>query len=539
VSIQESADHRRASEAELLAAVGGRDPLALAEAYHRVGAAAYASARRLVGSATEAEAVLRGVFGTLWDRPPSDVPLEGWARAHAHALGVERLMAASRPAASPSAAELVPELGPAQSRRPDVVEQALIGLEERDRRALVLAHDHGVPAHRQGHGAGRALVRALTVLAGPDPRGDEDAGCDDQEGLGDWVLGLLPAGDAEAVHARVAARSGCADLVRTLRRGRRRLEGLPPTADAGQRILVAVVAGLPVPAPRTAGSRPGPVAVAPRSARPPTAEPRPAPAAHAPAPATHAPAPATRAPAPATDVADRAGADVADPADTGADGPAAADETAQWAPPAVVDVAPDEDVTVGVVRTTRRARRADVETPAARDPGPSEPPSADDRTAADDVVPSAARRAAAAPAEERAVVPPATGEGAATDGVDAPPRVVPSEPRTRELLLDDDRGGDREGDAAWAPPGPLAQANRRTGGATAAPGPVLPAATSDPDTAEPPARGSTRTPVYDDDGDDDSERDGSSVRSTVLTIVIALLSIGVGFVVVSALLSAL
>ena len=65
--------------------------------------------------------------------------------------------------------------------------------------------------------------------------------------LGDWVLGLLPADAAASLAADVAARPECTTLAKALRRGRRRLEGLPPTPDMGQRVLVTVLAGAPAP----------------------------------------------------------------------------------------------------------------------------------------------------------------------------------------------------------------------------------------------------------------------------------------------------
>lgn len=511
--IHDNPDHRRTSESGLLLAIGDRDPLALAEAYHRVGSAAFASARRLLGSAGDAEAVVRGVFAALWTRPPDDAPLEGWVRARAHELGVERLAAAGRPAASPSAAELVPELGPLQVRRPDAVEQALADLEDRDRRALVLAHDHGVPSSRQGPGAGRALVRALTALAGPDASGDGGAACDDQEGLADWVLGLLPADRAESMHAAVAARPDCTELVRTLRRGRRRLEGLPPTGDAGQRILVAVVAGLPVMTPPT---RPSARRAAGRVAG--------------------------RAGSPGDSVVARDGGEpgvspwapepvAADPPATAPPPTPAQFDAVDEAPPPVAQVAAEDPV--DVVRTTRRGPRHGA------DPLP------DGATGGtrEDVVPSAGRRAAAAPHDDAEEDDPGSApDGAATEDDGS---------RTRRPVLQDGDDGDAshddDPDRVWAPPRPLAEASDRAGADVTSRSTVVlddrdaaPTGDLGPSAA---AGGSTRAPARGDDDDDADggapEEDRSSVRSTVLTIVIALLSIGVGFVVVSALLSAL
>lgn len=488
--IHDEPDHRRASDTALIAAIGARDPLALAEAYHRTGPAAHACARRLLGSPAEAEAVLRGVYAQLWAEPPSDGPLEGWVRGRAHALGVARLASTGRPAAAPSTAELVPELGaPSSHRRPEPVEEVLGRLDDRDRRALVLAHDHGVPSGRQGAGADRALVRALLAVAGPDDTVPAGV-CDDVDGLADWVLGLVAEDRAAVLHAQVAARPDCAERVRALRRGRRRMEGLPPTADAGQRVLVAVVAGLPVDRDRAAVTAPAP----PRE-----------------------------------------------------------------------DSAPD--ATVQVVRTARRPERGPGRTSPAGPPPAGPPPAGpspepDTGTATDAVVvPSAARRAAApAPADhdapslaaarapaDRDAPAPAPAVRAAQDGAADPPA-----PRRAVLVDGADGGGGPTGrrtsggahtpvadpDAAWAPPGPLAAP------APDPPNPVEP----EPLDRSDGGRGATVVDDLheddigwrdDDSHDDDRDERSSSVRSTVLTIVIALLSIGVGFVVVSALLSAL
>lgn len=270
-------DHRRDSDAELVGALRAREPLALAEAYHRTVAAAHAVARRLVGTSGEVEALLRAVYTELWEAPPIGEALEGWVRGRAFAIAAGHLRAEGRAPASPSAALLLPDLPRPEVRYLDAAERAIGELAEDERRALVLAHDRGVPTeHQDDLEAGAALHRALEALAGPEPSGDltgQTAGCADLPLLADHVLGLVEPLRAAEVAAAVAAQPGCGSRARTLRRGRRRLEGLPPTPDAGQRVLVTVLSAAPG----------APVAVAPAPPLPLAFEAEPAPPAPPPA----------------------------------------------------------------------------------------------------------------------------------------------------------------------------------------------------------------------------------------------------------------
>ena len=243
-------DHRRATEQELLAALRAKDPLALAETYHRTIPAAHATARRLLSSSTEVEALLRAVYTELWESPPTDAGLEGWVRARCFAVASEDLRERDAAPASPSLTALLPELPRPEVRYLDAAERALSELTDDQRRALLLAHDKGVPTPEQNvDEAPTALVEALLALAGPEPGSDppQPVACADMVQLGDWVLGLLPADAAASVAADIAARPECTTLAKALRRGRRRLEGLPPTPDMGQRVLVTVLAGAPAP----------------------------------------------------------------------------------------------------------------------------------------------------------------------------------------------------------------------------------------------------------------------------------------------------
>ena len=240
----ESTDHRRSSEAELLAALSRHEPLALAEAYHRTVGAAHAVARRLLPGGDDVEALLRDVYAELWEHPPAGGPLEAWVRARAFRAGGEALRTRRSAPASPSTSSLLPELPAPDVRYLDAAERALADLPEDERHALLRAHDQGLAASsQQAPGASAALERALAALAGPDTSGTaaqvvED--CDDLA-LGDWSLGLLPPDQAAAVDRALETRPGCAERSRLLRRGRRRLEGLPATPDTGHRILVSVL----------------------------------------------------------------------------------------------------------------------------------------------------------------------------------------------------------------------------------------------------------------------------------------------------------
>jgi DNA-directed RNA polymerase specialized sigma24 family protein len=243
-------DYRRSDDEELLNALARHDPLALAEAYHRTIPATHACARRLVTGPLAVEALVRAVYAALWDdTPPPDAPLEGWLRARCFALGVEHLRAAELAPASPSLATLLPDLPAPNVAYLDAAERALTELDDAERHALLLAHDCGIPsAAQEDDDAVGALDRALVALAGaeagaaPDEAPPDDDACSDVTLLGDWALGLVPPDRAGEVAVQLATRPGCNARSRVLRRGRRRLEGLPPTPDMGQRVLVAVLA---------------------------------------------------------------------------------------------------------------------------------------------------------------------------------------------------------------------------------------------------------------------------------------------------------
>lgn len=263
----ERADYRRSREGDLLAGLRARDPLALAEAYHRTSPAAHACARRLLGNARAVEALLCVVYQELWTSPPEIARLEGWVRSRCFRLGTDHLRELGEPPASPSLVLLLPDL-PAPSDPPrDPAEQALAALPEPERRAVLLAHDQGLPTAAQDDPeAGAALDRALVTLAGPGEGVDDGSAerCTDVAGMADWTLGLLEADRAARVTAEVVDRPPCAARSRALRRGRRRLEGLPAAPDLGQRVLAIVLGSSPTTS--------GPATAAPAAAtRPPAA----------------------------------------------------------------------------------------------------------------------------------------------------------------------------------------------------------------------------------------------------------------------------
>jgi hypothetical protein len=233
--------HRRSSEPELVTALLRRDPLALAELCSRTLPVAYAVARRLLPGA-EVEALLLTVYADLWEEPPTGVPLERWIRGRTGELGLAELRESGRPPAAPSARTLSPDLPEPSSTYLDTTERTLAALDPDDRLALLRAHDAGVPsAEQEGDDAGRALVRALLALADPSGGGapTDEPGPDGS--VADWVLGLVASERAGVLEAEVAADAELTAHAQALRRGRRRIEGLPPTPDLGPRLVAAVL----------------------------------------------------------------------------------------------------------------------------------------------------------------------------------------------------------------------------------------------------------------------------------------------------------
>lgn len=309
-----ASDYRHSNEAELLAGLRAGHPLALAEAYHRTVAGVHAAARRLLGSPRDVEDLLSNLYGHLWAEPPQEPPLEGWLRGRCFSLGSAELRSRAVAPAAASLGSLLPDL-PRPSTTTDALERELSELDEMQRLVLVAAFDQGRASLDQDQaGAPAALDLALRTLAGPDPPGDDaqawSSPCRDIEGLADWTLGLLGPEQQEAIGVAVAERDDCHARARRLRRGRRRLEGLPPPPDVGQRVIARVLAqGATVraaPSGSAVGS-PGAAAPAEQSAQP---EAAPAVSPHTPYPAEPGPAAEPDAPptAPSTQPASQVGA---------------------------------------------------------------------------------------------------------------------------------------------------------------------------------------------------------------------------------------
>ncbi len=229
-------DYRQTAARDLLGALARHEPLALAEAYHRSAAAAHAVAARLLDTSRDVEGLLHEVYADLWREPPADAPLEAWVRHRTFSRGRDRLRDTGGVAASPSAALLLRDSEPREPQ--DRAEAAIAALDDEALRALLLAHDRGTPtADQRDPDADAALRRALLALAEAEDRPD----CR-EPAIGDYVLGLLDDDVTQQVTAAIASSPDCAEVARALRRGRRRIEGLPPPPDVGQRVIASVLA---------------------------------------------------------------------------------------------------------------------------------------------------------------------------------------------------------------------------------------------------------------------------------------------------------
>jgi DNA-directed RNA polymerase specialized sigma24 family protein len=259
-------DHRRSPEGTLLTAIRSGDHLALAEAWQRTAPAAHAVARRLAGPA-DTEAVLHRLYAELWRSPAITEPLERWARARCFALSLEFLRAEGRGPAAASVGCVMPDLPARRAGALDPVERVLAGLPDDAARALVRAHDQGLPTWTHPEPDAPAALRlALRTLAGA-PDGPDPDGAGDHP-LGDLALGLLDSAQAEVLQNLLLDTPELAEHARLLRRGSRRMEGLPPAPELGPRILLAVVAGVPAAAPITPPAAPAAPVAAPAAAAP-------------------------------------------------------------------------------------------------------------------------------------------------------------------------------------------------------------------------------------------------------------------------------
>lgn len=232
------------TDGELLEAVNQHQPLALTEAYHRTVSAAHAVVRRLLNDSDKIEEVLTRVYSRLWAERPTNVPLEGWARAATWDIGSEVLHRDQLAPVSPSVSEQLSDLPAPDSRFVDTAERAINELADDERAALLRAHDQGVATVEQADAnAAEHLVNALVRLAGAEVDEAVDAELVRKyPGIADWAMGTASPTTVQTIETGIEDDPALAELSRTLRRGRRRIEGLPATPDMGARILVSILA---------------------------------------------------------------------------------------------------------------------------------------------------------------------------------------------------------------------------------------------------------------------------------------------------------
>lgn len=221
-------DLRQTSDAELARQLRAGAPLAIAELERRTLSAAHSVARRLLGNPRDVEAVLADAYVELVADPPAD-DLAQAVRTRVSALAVAELRERGSAPVAPSVAALLDDLPAHDGGSRDPVEAQLAELDDAARRALVAAHDLAIPTGTAAEDAARALL----ALAGA-----EDADAAHAAPAVDAVLDLADPGDITALEAQPGGRA----LVAAMRRGRRRFEGLPPTADLGQRLVATLVA---------------------------------------------------------------------------------------------------------------------------------------------------------------------------------------------------------------------------------------------------------------------------------------------------------
>ena len=251
-------DPRSLTDAELLEAVNAHQPLALTEAYHRTVSAAHAVVRRLLNDSDKIEEVLTRVYSRLWAERPTEVPLEGWARAAAWDIGTEVLRRDQLAPVAPSVSDQLSDLPAADSRFVDTAERAINELPDAQRTALLNTHDRGIATvEQEDPRAGEQLVKALVALAGSDTPVDGDI-VRSHPGLADWAMGTASPTTVATIEQAIEDDQALAELSRTLRRGRRRIEGLPATPDMGARILVSILAVTAAPVPAAPSSAPDP-----------------------------------------------------------------------------------------------------------------------------------------------------------------------------------------------------------------------------------------------------------------------------------------
>ena len=92
-------DLEKVSDAQLVTAIARFSEVALAEVYRRHGGAVFGLAKRVMGSATEAEDVTQEVFLRLWNQPDRFDPARGSLRsfllAQSHGRAVDAIRSSS------------------------------------------------------------------------------------------------------------------------------------------------------------------------------------------------------------------------------------------------------------------------------------------------------------------------------------------------------------------------------------------------------------------------------------------------------------
>lgn len=337
--------YRRQPDPAVLAGLEERDALALAEAITRTLPAAHAVARRLLPG-REVEALVHATYTALWEEPPTDQPLERWVRVRTAELGVAELSERGAGPASPSVSAVVDGLAAARPS-PDPAERRLAALDDAGLQALLRAHDLGVPARAQERAdAGTLLAEALVALAEPTAAEQPAAATASADGtLADHILGLADLDQVGKLDAAIAADPARSAAAQLLRRGKRRLEGLPPTPDLGARLLAAVLSE------STPGRR--------RRAAPAAAS-----ALDAPSPVRPRPAPATtphRGPSPKGPAEQPAPADATEPRSgvAAGPGPAVVPDPAATQLSDLFSKSDDDEVVNGVIQGDRTAEQPD------------------------------------------------------------------------------------------------------------------------------------------------------------------------------------
>ena len=147
-------DLEKVSDAQLVTAIARFSEVALAEVYRRHGGAVFGLAKRVMGSATEAEDVTQEVFLRLWNQPDRFDPARGSLRSFLLAQSHGRAVDAIRSSSSRRRREARDAFDTAQSSYDlqhevwdlavaDQVSTAMGSLPDEERRVIELAYFDG------------------------------------------------------------------------------------------------------------------------------------------------------------------------------------------------------------------------------------------------------------------------------------------------------------------------------------------------------------------------------------------------------------